>query len=79
MNSALVDCLLFYGVIVLVATVVEGLVSTIEYDTYVLMTPISLHKNTRMNWFGCVLTWIAFGLISPIVFVFKLFYFLFHL
>ena len=79
MNSVLAGCLGLYAVIVVIATVADGLTSMIEHDTYVLMTPISLHKNTRMNWFGCILTWIAFGLISPIVFVFKLFYFLFHL
>ena len=79
MNPVLAGCLGLYVVIVVIATVADGLASIIEYDSYVLMTPISLHKKTRMNWFGCVLTWIAFGLISPIAFIFKLFYFLFHL
>jgi hypothetical protein len=32
-----------------------------------------------MNWVGCILTWIALGIVSPLMFIYKCIYNLFHI
>lgn len=68
-----------YGLVVIINSLIELINMCVEPDNYTLATPISLHDCTDMNWPGCVLTWLIFALISPIMFIPKLCYFLFHL
>lgn len=46
---------------------------------YKYLTPIHLHHWTKMNWFGCYASWILLGIVSPVAFVVKLCWFLFHI
>lgn len=46
---------------------------------YKLLSPASLKRGTKMNWVGCVLTWIALGIVSPLMFIYKCIYNLFHI
>ena len=46
---------------------------------YKLLSPATLKRSTKMNWVGCVLTWIALGIVSPCMFIFKCIYNLFHI
>jgi hypothetical protein len=48
-------------------------------EEYKLLSPATLKRNTKMNWVGCVLTWIALGIVSPCMFIFKCIYNLFHI
>ncbi len=73
------NILIVYIALVIVATFAEGLAALTMGTDYPVLTPFTLNDHTTMNWVGCYLTWIFLGLISPIVFIFKLFYFLFHL
>lgn len=62
--------------------VLEGTVWVAMYDKgqeYKLLSPASLKRGTTMNWVGCVLTWIALGIVSPCMFIFKCIYNLFHI
>lgn len=79
MPQCLQILLALYGFIVIITSVIELINMCVEPDNYTLATPISLHDYTEMNWIGCVLTWLMFALISPIMFIPKLCYFLFHL
>ena len=79
MTPALGLLIICYTGICLVATFIDGICTFVEAEDYTLMTPITLYENTEMNWFGCIACWLLFGLVSPIVFIFKLGYFLFHL
>lgn len=71
--------LILYGFVVIITSVIEIINMCVDMDNYTLATPISLHDCTEMNWIGCILTWLIFALISPIMFIPKLCYFLFHL
>lgn len=46
---------------------------------YKLLSPASLKRSTTMNWVGCTLTWIGLGVVSPLMFIYKCIYNLFHL
>ena len=46
---------------------------------YKLLSPATLKRGTKMNWVGCILTWIALGIVSPCMFIFKCIYNLFHI
>jgi hypothetical protein len=46
---------------------------------YKFLSPATLKRCTRMNWVGCILTWIGLGLVSPLMFIYKCIYNLFHL
>ena len=41
---------------------------------YKYLSPATLKRGTKMNWVGCVLTWIALGIISPCMFIYKCIY-----
>ena len=45
---------------------------------YKLLSPATLKRGTKMNWVGCVLTWIGLGIVSPCMFIYKCIYNLFH-
>lgn len=46
---------------------------------YIFLSPATLKRNTKMNWVGCILTWMGIGIISPFMFIYKCIYNLFHL
>lgn len=50
-----------------------------ELREYKFLSPATLKRSTKMNWVGCVLTWIALGIVSPLMFIYKCIYNLFHL
>ncbi len=50
-----------------------------ELREYKFLSPATLHRSTTMNWVGCTLTWIGLGLVSPLMFIYKCIYNLFHL
>lgn len=45
----------------------------------VILRPRDIADSTAMNAFGCVLLYMLFAILSPIVFIFKLFYMLAHI
>lgn len=62
--------------------VLEGTAWKCESDKgqeYKFLSPATLKRGTKMNWVGCVLTWIALGIVSPLMFIYKCIYNLFHL
>ena len=79
MPSWLGFILFMYAAVALVLTIIELGIMGADIESYPSATPITLHEYSDMNWVGCVCCWILLGLISPIAFVIKLFYFLFHL
>jgi hypothetical protein len=50
-----------------------------ELREYKFLSPATLKRGTKMNWVGCVLTWLAPGIVSPVMFVYKCIYNLFHI
>lgn len=49
-----------------------------EQKEYLFLSPATLKRSTKMNWVGCILTWIGLGIISPGMFLFKCIWNLFH-
>ena len=48
-------------------------------DGYSLYSPIELKESTTMNWFGVIVTFTLYSIISPIIFICKAVYWLFHI
>ena len=46
---------------------------------YKFLSPATLKRGTKMNWVGCILTWIGLGIVSPLMFIYKSIYNLFHI
>lgn len=67
------------GVVILVVTLVEIGFWSDDENYYKCLTPIHLHYYTEMNWFGCYATWLLLGIVSPLVFIVKLGWFIFHI
>ena len=71
--------LFLYAAAVVILSILElGLWSDND-EHYTCLTPIHLHYYTKMNWFGCYATWLILGVVSPIVFIVKLGWFIFHI
>ena len=51
----------------------------LDKTEYKLLSTATLKRGTKMNWVGCVLTWLALGVISPLMFIYKCIYNLFHI
>ena len=51
----------------------------LEGVEYKFLSPATLKRGTKMNWVGCTLTWIGLGIVSPLMFIYKCIYNLFHL
>ena len=51
----------------------------LDKQEYKFLSPATLKRSTKMNWVGCILTWLALGIISPLMFIYKCIYNLFHL
>ena len=79
MPEWLVVILFFYAVVVLILSVTEIEIWGKNDENYTCLTPIHLHNYTKMNWFGCYATWLLLGIVSPIIFIIKLGWFIFHI
>lgn len=78
----IVGVILFFVFILIFPTVIEGAEWQGCSDSkkeYKLLSPASLKRGTKMNWVGCTLTWIGLGVVSPLMFIYKCIYNLFHL
>lgn len=71
--------LFLYAVTVLVLSFIEAELWGNNDENYKCLTPIHLHHYTKMNWFGCYATWLLLGVVSPIIFIIKLDWFIFHI
>ena len=58
---------------------IEGAIWKDGKQEYLFLSPATLKRGTKMNWVGCVLTWIGLGMVSPCMFIYKCIYNLFHL
>ena len=78
MTEVLLGIFVVWGVTVLFATIFES-ATLILGDDYPLYSPIELKKSTTMNWFGVIVTFTLYSIISPIIFICKAVYWLFHI
>ena len=46
---------------------------------YALLSPARMKTHSTMNWFGCWACYILLGIISPLMFIIKSIYNLFHI
>ena len=58
---------------------IEGAIWRDGKQEYLMLSPATLKRNTKMNWVGCTLTWLALGIVSPLMFIYKCIYNLFHI
>ena len=83
METREICAIIFMGVIVLIipSFIEAGEWYNASQDTkeYKLLSPATLKRGTKMNWVGCVLTWLALGIVSPCMFLYKCIYNLFHI
>ena len=71
--------LFLYGIVVCVLSFLEFGFWSDDDEHYTCLTPIHLHHYTKMNWFGCYVAWLLLGIASPIVFIVKFCWFIFHI
>lgn len=71
--------LFLYACLVVILSVTEIEIWGKDDESYTCLTPIHLHHYTNMNWFGCYATWLLLGVASPIIFIVKLGWFIFHI
>jgi hypothetical protein len=71
--------LFLYAATVLILSLTEIELWGKNDEHYASLTPVHLHHYTKMNWFGCYATWLLLGIISPLVFLIKLGWFIFHI
>jgi hypothetical protein len=74
--------ILFFAFIAAMPCVIEASYwhnASLDKTEYKLLSPATLKRGTKMNWVGCVLTWLALGIISPLMFIYKCIYNLFHI
>lgn len=71
--------LFLYAVTVLVLSITEVGLWGDSDENYKCLTPIHFHHYTKMNWFGCYAVWLLLGIISPIIFIVKFGWFIFHI
>jgi hypothetical protein len=57
----------------------EGAIWKERGSDYLCLSPATLKRGTKMNWVGCILTWLALGIVSPCMFIYKCIYNLFHI
>lgn len=76
---AVIIFFLFIAAIPCIAEGIEWKQATKELREYKLLSPATLKKGTKMNWVGCILTWIGLGIVSPCMFIYKCIYNLFHI
>ncbi len=70
---------LFIAAVPCVAEGTEWYQAYRELREYKFLSPATLKRSTKMNWVGCVLTWLALGIVSPCMFIYKCIYNLFHI
>lgn len=77
-----VAIIIFFMFIAIFPCVFEAAVWKEKYDEgkeYHLLSPATLKRSTKINWVGCILTWLGLGIVSPLMFVYKCIYNLFHI
>lgn len=79
MPEWLILVLFLYAVVIVILSVTELELWGTNDENYTCLTPIHLHHYTKMNWFGCYAAWLLLGIISPIIFIIKLGWFIFHI
>lgn len=83
MTAQQIFAIIMFGLFILfLACYIEGawwVDSHKNQKEYPCLSPATLKRCTKMNWVGCILTWLALGIVSPIMFVFKSIYNLFHI
>ena len=82
--------LLYFGVYGMIMMLVTGIYLARGWDTILTYTQRDLHHVTKMNWFGCIISWIGLYLLNPlnwllmelplfiIKYIGKFFYLIFH-
>lgn len=81
-NGQIIAGILFAAFLLIMACCIEGADWKACSDSkkeYKYLSPATLHRGTTMNWVGCILTWIALGIVSPCMFIYKCIYNLFHI
>lgn len=81
-TQQIIAVIIFFAFILIFPCAMEGAEWKSYSDSkkeYKLLSPASLKRGTKMNWVGCVLTWIGLGIVSPLMFVYKCIYNLFHI
>lgn len=81
-GQQMVGFILFFLFIAAIHCVMEGVEwyqAYKELREYKFLSPATLKRSTKMNWVGCVFTWIALGIVSPLMFIYKCIYNLFHI
>lgn len=81
-NGPIIAGILFVLFLLISACCIEGAIWRGESENgceYKFLSPATLHRGTTMNWVGCILTWIGLGIISPLMFIYKCIYNLFHI
>lgn len=79
MNTTVLIIVIYILVTALHLTMV---IITISYDGNVFLLkllPQDLKEQTRMNWFGCIVTSLSLLAITPIVWIGRFIYWLFHI
>lgn len=70
---------ILFGVLILslfVAWCVFGFMIEVRIEEHLdldLITPETLHDNTKFNWFGCILIFLGISIISPLGLLLKVF------
>ena len=81
-NGPIIAGILIAAVLSIMFCCTEGAIWRGEAENgaeYKYLSPATLHRGTTMNWVGCTLTWIGLGIVSPLMFIYKCIYNLFHL
>ena len=86
----LASLILYFGVYGMLMMLITGAYLARGWDTILSYTPKDLHSTTKMNWFGCIISWIGLFLLNPlnwllmelplfiIKYIGKFFYLIFH-
>lgn len=70
MSDLLVTLLiLYFGVYGMLVMLITGIYLVRDWDTILSYTPKDLRLITKMNWFGCIVSWIGLVLLNPIYWI----------
>ena len=79
MSTALIVCITLYSVISVGISIALILYDYLYDGEATEILPQELHYNTDMNWVGCIVVSILLLLLLPLIWIYRLFYMLFHL
>lgn len=77
--SILTICLIVYAVISVVISITLVLYDWSNDGVTTEILPQELYYNTDMNWVGCIIVSILLLALIPLVWLYRLFYMLFHI